>query len=133
MIYFLDTSVIIEYFRKNPSAGKFFDAYENDIFITSSICEAELGEGIYREKPEKLNEKLTQKNTFFDELGEVVDFDRQQADIAGKIRAGLSLRGSKIGDIDVLIAAAAISKEATLVTQNTKHFQRIEGLQVISI
>ena len=130
MTYFLDTSVIIEYFRKNPAAGKFFNDHEEEPLITSTICEAELGEGIYRENPEKLSEKLEQKNAFFEKLSEVVPFDREQAGIAGKIRATLSQRGNLIGDLDVLISAAAISQNATLVTKNLKHFLQIPGLLV---
>lgn len=133
MTYFLDTSVIIEYFRQNPKAGEFFDAHERDSFITSAICEAELGEGIYREKPAKISEKLAQKDEFFDHLGEVTAFDREQADVAGKIRAQLSLKGSPVGDLDILIAASAISRDATLVTTNPKHFSGIGGLPVTSI
>ena len=37
------------------------------------------------------------------------------------------------GDLDILIAAAAIVRDATLVTQNIKHFQKIPGLQVVSL
>lgn len=133
MTYFLDTSVIIEYFRQSPKAGEFFAAHERDNFVTSAICEAELGEGIYREKPAKISEKLAQKNEFFDRLGEVTAFDREQADVVGKIRAQLSLKGSLIGDLDVLIAASAISRDATLVTTNPKHFSNIPGLNILSI
>lgn len=133
MTYLLDTSVIVEYFRKNPKAGEFFDVHKQDNLVTSSICEAELGEGIYREKPEKVPQKLAQKNDFFESLGEIVVFDRAQADVAGKIRADLSLKGSLIGDLDILIAAAVLSQNATLVTKNPKHFEKIAGLKTTTI
>lgn len=133
MNYLLDTSVIIEYFRKNPKAGEFIDAHDEDDLITSAICEAELGEGIYREKPDRIGQKLAQKNEFFESLGEIIVFDRNQADIAGKIRAELSKKGSLIGDLDILIAAAALSQNTTLVTKNPAHFQKIPGLQVAGL
>ena len=38
--------------------------------------------------------------------------------------------GSLIGDFDILIAATALSEGIPLVTDNTDHFGRIEGLEV---
>jgi tRNA(fMet)-specific endonuclease VapC len=40
----------------------------------------------------------------------------------------LRKRGLPIGDIDTLIAAAALSRGAVLVTHNTRHFSNVEGL-----
>jgi tRNA(fMet)-specific endonuclease VapC len=63
----------------------------------------------------------------------VLPFDSDQADRAGQIRFQLSSAGQNINDLDVLIAAAALSQGAVLVTKNTKHFQRITSLQVESV
>lgn len=63
----------------------------------------------------------------------VVPFDSFQAETAGKIRADLAIKGSLIGDLDILISAAAISQNATLVTKNSAHFSKIPGLQVVSL
>ncbi|NJL13295.1 MAG: type II toxin-antitoxin system VapC family toxin [Microscillaceae bacterium] len=38
--------------------------------------------------------------------------------------------GKMIGEIDMLIASTALAHEMVLVTRNTKHFQRIENLQL---
>lgn len=47
-----------------------------------------------------------------------------------RIRRGLRQRGEMIGDFDILIAATALHAEAPLVTDNARHFVRIEGLVV---
>jgi predicted nucleic acid-binding protein len=47
---------------------------------------------------------------------------------ASRIRRGLRLKGQLIGDFDILIAATAVVGEFTLVTKNTDHFGRIDGL-----
>lgn len=52
----------------------------------------------------------------------------QAADLYGTINAQLRKSGLPIGDLDVMIAAHSLSENLILVTHNTKHFERIEGL-----
>jgi tRNA(fMet)-specific endonuclease VapC len=54
----------------------------------------------------------------------------QAADLYGKISATLRKTGQPIGDLDVMIAAHALAENLILVTHNTKHFERIEGLKM---
>lgn len=55
----------------------------------------------------------------------------QAADLYGTINAQLRKTGLPIGDLDVMIAAHALSENLILVTHNTKHFERIEGLKMV--
>ena len=48
----------------------------------------------------------------------------------GKLRADLELRGAPIGAYDLLIAAHALTLELILVTNNTREFRRVKGLQL---
>jgi len=48
------------------------------------------------------------------------------------IRGHLRKRGSSIGYGDTLIAATALEHGSTLVTRNTRHFNRVPGLHVIT-
>jgi tRNA(fMet)-specific endonuclease VapC len=57
-------------------------------------------------------------------------FDVDDAREAGKIRAFLEARGEPIGPYDTLIAAQASRRGATLVTLNTREFERVPGLGV---
>src|SRR5207244_1359558 len=111
----------------------FIQSKSEEELITSTICEAEISEGIYREEGKRFGPKLVQKEEIFASFSEVVPFDSIQADFAGRIRANLSQRGEMIDDLDVLIAAAAMDRSAILVTRNIKHFKRIPGLQVMEI
>ncbi len=133
MNYLLDTSVLIELLRNRPEARSFVEEHINDGIVTSTVCEAEVYEGIYREKAEN----ILLKNSIFKKLLEKFSttfvFGSAAAEIAGKIRATLAVKGSPVGDIDVLIAATAIANEAILVTKNAKHFQKISGLRVETI
>ena len=46
--------------------------------------------------------------------------------------AELKSRGKPIGDWDVKIASVTIAADATLVTDNIKHFGRIRGLKILT-
>lgn len=51
---------------------------------------------------------------------------------AADIYADLHRRGQLISDADILIAATALVRGLTLVTENTVHFRRISGLSIKS-
>lgn len=59
---------------------------------------------------------------------EVLPFDQDTADIAGRIEAELRINGTPIELADIFIAAIAIVRQRTLVTRNTKHFLPIQAL-----
>ena len=48
------------------------------------------------------------------------------------IRAWLEVKGIPIGNMDQMIAAHARSATVPLVTNNTKHFGRVPGLEVLN-
>ena len=60
----------------------------------------------------------------------VVPFDADAAREYGLIRADLKKKGTLIGANDLLIAAHARALGVTLVTNNTREFERVEGLMV---
>jgi tRNA(fMet)-specific endonuclease VapC len=128
--FLLDTSVLIDLLRHKGPAESFIFQHIEDYICTSTICEAELNEGIYREKPENIPKRLSEKQDLFASFSESIPFDSQQADIAGRIRAELSKKGSLIGDLDILIGAAAVFQSTVLVTKNPAHFSRISALQI---
>ena len=57
-----------------------------------------------------------------------LDFDELAAVHVGRIRAYLEPRGIKIGPMDTLLAAHALSIGATVVTGNMREFARVPGL-----
>ncbi len=60
---------------------------------------------------------------------ETLDLDLKAEKKAGEIYANLRSNGELISDADILIAAIVIANDSILVTNNTKHFSRIEGLE----
>ena len=64
------------------------------------------------------------------EIHEVIELTEDVAEQYARIRAELEKRGENIGSNDLWIAATAIAYGATLVTNNTREFSRITGLQI---
>jgi tRNA(fMet)-specific endonuclease VapC len=60
-----------------------------------------------------------------------VPFDDEAARSAARIRFDLESRGLTIGPQDLLIAGTALSRNAVLVTNNTREFSRVEGLRLV--
>ncbi|CAG4907607.1 unnamed protein product [Acidithrix sp. C25] len=60
----------------------------------------------------------------------ILPFDEQAIWEYGRIRFELERIGQPIGGLDTMIAAHAISLEATLVTNNTREFARVRGLRL---
>ncbi len=61
---------------------------------------------------------------------QIVEFDREDARQAGEIRAKLAAAGAPIGPYDVLIAGQALARALTLITHNTREFERVSGLLI---
>jgi tRNA(fMet)-specific endonuclease VapC len=61
----------------------------------------------------------------------LLSFDVEDAQEAADIRAHLRRTGSPIGPYDLLIAAQARRAGTTLVTANTREFERVPGLLVV--
>jgi len=125
MIYMLDTDTLSLIVRKNSSVIENLINHEHDEICISSISYAELLYGLEKKGSEKL---FSEVNTIAGKLS-IVDFDQYQSKLYGKIRAELEKSGTPLGDMDMLIAAAAMSQDAVLVTHNIKHFSRINGIK----
>ena len=130
MLYFLDSNVCIDYMRKGKKAdmidAKIFEVGPRNIKI-SAVVVAELMHGAYKSKrpAETLNDTINFLANF-----DIVPFGEREADIYGQIRADLERKGHPIGNNDMLIAATALSCNATLVTNNIQEFSRIDSLNL---
>ncbi|MGF7138299.1 type II toxin-antitoxin system VapC family toxin [Roseimarinus sediminis] len=122
----LDTSVIIEFYRKTDKSKSFFFRLTEkyDRFAISSITEFEIFVG---SKPDQ--------DDYWDRLFssmEKLSFDSQSNKIAIQIDRKLKKISKQIDIPDLMIAACAMANDATIATLNEKHFSRIEGLRLIT-
>ena len=128
MKYLLDTNICIYIIKNKPqSVLNRFLSIPNTQFAISSITVAELFYGVAkRQFPEK--NEIAIKNFLLPLT--ILSFDENAAEYFGKIKANLEKKGTPVGGFDIMIAAHAISENLTLITNNEREFNRIEGLKV---
>lgn len=128
MEYLLDTNICIYIIKKKPEIvlEKFKTFHLGSIGI-STITLAELQYGI--RKSSNPDKNLMALNQFLIPL-EIIDFDYKATIEYGLIRTELEKKGTPIGPLDTLIGAHALSLGLTIVTNNKKEFERIEGLKI---
>lgn len=127
MSYLLDTNVISDLIR-NPSgraATKVAGLSEGEL-RTSIIVAAELRYGVAKKGSQRLADLVDSVLADFEILPWEAPADMHYA----SVRDGLSRSGLPIGDMDMLIAAHALSLDAVLVTDNEREFSRVPGLKV---
>ena len=124
----LDTNICIYLINnKLPELAQKITDIPKDSICISVITQAELEFGVYKsQNPAKNAHALVR---FLSAIG-VIDFGTKAAAAYGEIRANLERKGTAIGNMDMLIAAHARSLGLTVVTNNTKEFARVEGLEI---
>ena len=126
MKYLIDTDIASN-FAKNVSPKLKQKMIENlGEWAVSSVTYHELWRGLMQTKSEKVELFLT---SFLANVT-VLSFDEGDARESGRVLAQLMSAGKKIGDADTMIAGQAIANQLIIVTNNTKHFSRVEGLQL---
>jgi len=124
----LDTKICI-YIIKNKPQNVLEELKKCNVgdIILSSITVSELIYGAYKSQFIEKNLKAIEHFLIpFD----VAEYDYKAALAYGKIRATLEKKGQPIGSLDMLIAAHALSLDMTLVTNNIKEFERVDGLKI---
>jgi len=124
--YLLDTNICVYLLNGNALLkSKVAEAGISSIAVCNSIL-AELYFGAYNSR--KTAENLQRIERFKKELTVLSDSE-ESAILFGRIKAELKSKGFMIEDFDILIASIAFSNNCVLITNNDKHFSRIEGLQ----
>ncbi|MBT3209313.1 MAG: type II toxin-antitoxin system VapC family toxin [Bacteroidetes bacterium] len=126
MDYLIDTNICIYYFK-----GQFGlkEKIENIGFENFAISEITLAELIYgAEKSQKVDKNLKVVEEFADQIEILPILNCMR--IYGKEKARLKSIGKTIGDLDLFIGSTAIVNNLTMVTRNTREFERIEGISL---
>ena len=128
MKYMLDTNIVIYVIKHKPeSVLQKFQSLEPSDFCISSITLAEIEYGI--SKSSRPDRNRFAFDMFISGI-DILSFADAAASEYGPIRAGLERKGTPIGPNDMLIAAHAKSLGFTIVTNNVREFERVEGLKV---
>ena len=126
----LDTTFLVDVLRGSGEVGELIEELdaEGTPFV-SSVTVMELWEGIHRADATDAERAAVEEL-----LGEIDElaFDRDCGTVAGEISATLGSEGEPIDPTDVMIAATALVHERPVVTRNVGHFDRIDGVTVVS-
>lgn len=121
----LDTSVLIDYYRKKDKSKSLFYKLtkEYSLFAVSAITEYEIYSGSNPEQDKYWDD--------FFRLILVFPFDSDVNKIAVKESRALKVKNKSIEIPDLLIGATALKHKLKLATLNKKHFERLEDLELI--
>jgi tRNA(fMet)-specific endonuclease VapC len=127
MRYMLDTDICIYTINeRSPAVLRAVAQFQSAGLGISSVTAAELYFGVARTGSQRNLDALRRLVATL----EVASFDVAAAEVSGSLRAWLASQGTPIGPYDTLIAAHAHALGVTLVTNNTREFERVPGLRV---
>jgi tRNA(fMet)-specific endonuclease VapC len=130
MIFMLDTNICICLLNRSTGYENILariDGMAYDQVVISSLTLAELKYGIARSFKKEANRI---KLGYFLYQFECLPFDAEATSCYGDLRVYLESRGTPIGPLETLIAAHALSLAATMVTNNVREFERVQGLAI---
>lgn len=130
MIYALDTNTVSFFLRENEQVKFHADNALNKghKLLIPKVVDYEIRRGLEAKRMYKIMRKYLD----FRKAIEIGIIDDAVWDKAVNIYALLSQEGKPIGDGDVLIAAFCLVNNFTLVTDNIRHFENINGLSIVN-
>ena len=126
-MYLLDTDTIIYSLKGDPAVQNNLRIHVRDPMKVSVITLMELYYGAF--KSQKVASNLAKIRSLENSV-ESIPVGQESAEVFGMLKAKLENEGSVLDDFDLAIASCALSHNLILVTNNVKHFQRIEGLKL---
>jgi tRNA(fMet)-specific endonuclease VapC len=123
----LDTDVVSDLMRPRPTPSLVARLGEVPYSeqATTAVTVGELAYGAHRvDRPDLFERAMSLLSDT-----RVLAFDDHVARHYGRIRSELERQGKRLDDPDLRIAATVLAHEATLITGDTRHFQRVPGLR----
>ena len=126
-MYLLDTDIVIYSLKGHPAVKKNLERNLHAALKISIVTLMELYYGAY--KSQKVTSNLS-KIKSIEESVEIIPIGRESAELFAMLKASLEKAGAPLDDFDLILAACALANDLVLVTNNVKHFERIEGLRL---
>ncbi len=126
-MFLLDTDTIIYNLKGNEAIKRNLQDHFEDPMKICVITLMELYFGAYKSK--KITGNLSKIRTIENSF-EIISAGSECAEIFGMLKASLKKTGTLLDDFDLIIASCAMTNNLTLVTNNTKHFNRIDSLKL---
>lgn len=126
MDYLLDTNICIYFLKGRYRLVEKIEKIGFENLFISQITVAELKYGVEKSANPEKNRPV---------INELIDRFKQlpiygALDIYAKEKARLKKEGNIVDDLDLLIGATAIENNMVLVTNNEKHFDRLQNIKI---
>lgn len=127
MSYLIDTDILIYSKKGNPIVNEWLQKNKN---IPMSVSVITLGELIYGAHKSQHPQRSMITVNHIRNIFPIIELDQGIIEVFGDIKAKQEKKGECLADMDLLIAATALYMNMTLVTNNIKHFSKIDGLSL---
>ena len=128
-LFLIDTDWIIDHFNGVERVTRRLQELRDRGLGVSVISVAELWEGVYSSRDPARSQAMLKE---FLSGVVILGIDEEICQSFGQLRGAHRRKGQSVADFDLLIAATALQHRLTLLTNNLKHFEGIEGLAVES-
>jgi len=124
----IDSDILIYFLKGHIEIVEKLSSYPAEALFTTRINYTELLYGAYNStKVEQNLSKITALLTMLP----ILEFDQTASVIFAQDKAALKRQGNLIADMDLMIASITKANGFSLVTNNGKHFDRIENLKLV--
>jgi tRNA(fMet)-specific endonuclease VapC len=127
MAFLIDTDILIYSIKGDAKVQAGFLKHEKIPKYISVISYGELMYGARKSQQVERNLAIVYR---IRDLFPVLNVDRAVMETFSELKAGLLRSGVSIDDMDLLIASTALTSNSMLVTNNEKHFRKIQGLRI---
>lgn len=127
MNYLIDTDILVYSLKGRETVLANFKAHRNFPKAMSVITYGELIHGA--RKSTYVEKNLANVRRLI-EIFPIINITPAIMETFGDLKTKLEKAGTIIDDMDLLIGSTALAHNLVLVTNNTKHFEKIEGLEI---
>jgi tRNA(fMet)-specific endonuclease VapC len=127
MSYLLDADWTIQALAGRVPAVSELDRLAGAAIAICWVTAAEVYEGAFKSANPQAH--LRQMRQFLSQF-RVLNLDDAVAERFAELRADLRRRGEMIPDLDLFVAATALTYDLTVLTFNRRHYERISGLKL---
>ena len=131
MKYLVDTDWAINRLRKEEAFSQKLTELELEGLALSVISQAEIYEGIYSSRNPDRDE--AEFRDFLDQGVRILSIDEEICRLFAQERMRLRRQGTRIDDMDLFIAATALRHGIVLLSNNRRHVELVEGMELYSI
>ena len=126
-MYLIDTDIIVFSLKRNVAVQSKFKEKES---VPKAISVITYGELLYGAHVSPQHEKNLAIIRRLADIFPVIGIGIPVIEAFAELKRSLETKGQGLDDMDLLIAATALSLNYRLVTNNERHFSRVKGLEI---